>query len=212
MEPELAQEAVETMQAAPVAGAGNEREQEKSALLDRMAGGVAEQENPVTEEHREMPEVESERVQAVVDEEAAAADEVAERAQARESVARDFPDALKEGSELFDACQEEMAYLLDANSPLASDPQAEYKIARRMARVLGYAQRGAVRELEVPAAPVKPAAALQRRSVRPMPTGGAPVESPATTLERRVAGAKSTGEMLELMREIGTPFEALLKR
>ena len=168
MEPELAQEAVETMQAAPVAGAGNEREQEKSALLDRMAGGVAEQENPVTEEHREMPEVESERVQAVVDEEAAAADEVAERAQARESVARDFPDALKEGSELFDACQEEMAYLLDANSPLASDPQAEYKIARRMARVLGYAQRGAVRELEVPAAPVKPAAALQRRPPAPV--------------------------------------------
>ena len=102
-----------------------------------------------------------------------------------------------------------LAYLLDANSPLASDPQAALKIARRMARVLGYSKRAAV--ADAPVAPVKPAAA-PRRSVRPMPTGGAPVESPATTLERRVSGAKSTGDMLELMREIGTPFEALLKR
>jgi len=101
-------------------------------------------------------------------------------------------------------------YLLDANSPLASDPQAELKIARRMARVLGYSKRAAV--VEAPPVPAKAATPPPRRSVRPMPTGGAPVESPVTTLERRVSGAKSTGEMLELMREIGTPFEALLKR
>jgi len=37
MEPELAQEAVESMQAAPVAGAGNGTEREKSELLERMA-------------------------------------------------------------------------------------------------------------------------------------------------------------------------------
>ena len=215
MEPELAQEAVETMQAAPVAGAGNEREQEKSALLDRMAGGVTGNDVPVVEEHREMPEVESEGALAVVEVETAVVEQsqhAPERKQARDSVALEFPDALSEGTELFEACQEELAYLREAKSPLADDPRAEYKIARRMSRVLGYAQRGAVREPEVPAVPVKPAAAPQRRSVRPMPTGGAPVESPATTLERRVAGAKSTGEMLELMREIGTPFEALLKR
>jgi len=75
--------------------------------------------------------------------------------------------------------------------------------------VLGYSQRAAVQE--APHVPAKNAAA-PRRSVRPMPTRGAPVESPVTTLERRVSGAKSAGEMLELMREIGTPFEALLKR
>ena len=73
-----------------------------------------------------------------------------------------------------------------------------------------------VRTTEAPQAqaPVsaRPAGAIPRRSVRPVPAGGSPVEAPATTLERRVAGVRSTGEMLELMREIGTPFEALLKR
>ena len=203
MEPELAPEAVESMQAAPVAGAGNEREREKSALLERMAeneevGEVPSgEEEPATEEAPQ-PEVDP----------AAAANEAAERRLAHESVAREFPEALTEGTELFEACQEEMAYLLDAHSPLASDPQAELKIARRMARMLGYSKRVAV--AETPPAPAK--TAPPRRSVRPMPTGGAPVESPVTTLERRVSGAKSTGEMLELMREIGTPFEALLKR
>jgi len=203
MEPELAQEAVESMQAAPVAGAGNGTEREKSELLERMA------EN---EEIGEVLVVEDEPAEVETPESsntATAANEAAERKQARESVAREFPEALAEGSELFEACQEEMAYLLDANSPLASDPQAEYKIARRMARVLGYSQRAAVQE--APHVPAKNAAA-PRRSVRPMPTRGAPVESPVTTLERRVSGAKSAGEMLELMREIGTPFEALLKR
>ena len=212
MEPELAPEAVESMQAAPVAGAGNEKEREKSSLLERMGGneelgeGLAMEEEPTAEEGEAEPEVDP----AATADKTEAVAEAAERKQARESVAREFPEALKEGSELFEACQEEMAYLLDANSPLASDPQAEYKIARRMARVLGYSQRAAAQE--APPAPAKSATPAPRRSVRPMPTGGAPVESPVTTLERRVSGAKSTGEMLELMREIGTPFEALLKR
>jgi len=209
MEPELAQEGVDTMQAAPGAGVGNGREREKSALLDRMAGGeevgevLVVEDEPVTDAGAPQPEA---------DPAATAANEAAQAAEhqrAHETVAREFPEALVEGSELYEACQEEMAYLLDAHSPLASDPQAELKIARRMARVLGYSKRAAV--ADAPVAPVKPAAA-PRRSVRPMPTGGAPVESPATTLERRVSGAKSTGEMLDLMREIGTPFEALLKR
>ncbi|MEI6560865.1 MAG: hypothetical protein WCO68_02150 [Verrucomicrobiota bacterium] len=205
MEPELAPEAVESMQAAPVAGAGSEKEREKSELLERMAENEEIGEVLVVEEEpvAETPTLES-------DPAADEAAEVAERKQAHESVAREFPDALTEGTELFEACQEEMAYLLDANSPLASDPQAELKIARRMARVLGYAKRAAV--AQATPAPAKPATPPPRRSVRPMPTGGAPVESPVTTLERRVSGAKSTGEMLELMREIGTPFEALLKR
>ena len=201
MEPELAQEAVESIQAAPVAGAGNEREREKSELLDRMA------EN---EEIGEVLVMEEEPVAEALEPQAEVSREVAERRQARESVEREYPEALKEGSELFEACQEEMAYLLDANSPLASDPQAELKIARRMARLLGYSKRAAA--VEAPPVPTKTATPQPRRSLRPMPTKGAPVESPVTTLERRVSGAKSTGEMLELMREIGTPFEALLKR
>ena len=118
---------------------------------------------------------------------------------ARDALAKEFPDALKEGSELAEACREELAYLREAQSPLADDPEAEYKVAKRMARMMGLANRPAC-EKQV------------RRAVRPMPTLGAPVESAATTLERRMAGAKSTGEMLELMREVGTPFEALLKR
>ena len=188
MEPDMAPEAVDTMQAAPVAGADNELEREKSALLDRMDGDEAGDDVPVAESDD-------------AGQEQAALDEAA-RKQARESVAKEFPEALAQGSELYEACREELAYLREANSPLANDPQAEYKIARRMARVLGLSQR--------PAASAKNAP--QRRSVRPMPTGGAPVESPVTTLERRVSGAKSSGDMLELMREIGTPFEALLKR
>lgn len=190
MEPDMAPEAVDTMQAAPVAGADNDLEREKSALLGRMDDDEAGDDVPVAEAEAEGQE------QAALDE--------AARKQARESVAREFPDALAQGSELYEACREELAYLREANSPLANDPQAEYKVARRMARVLGLSQR--------PAAPAKSAPLPARRSVRPMPTGGAPVESPVTTLERRVSGAKSTGDMLELMREIGTPFEALLKR
>jgi len=184
MEPDVAPEAVDTMQAAPVAGADNQLEREKSAILDRMEG-------------------DDERGEAlVVEEEAADEEQEDAHKQALESVAREFPDALTVGSELYEACREELAYLRETKSPLADDPLAEYKIARRMSRVMGLSQR--------PATPAKNAP--QRRSVRPMPTGGAPVESPVTTLERRVSGAKSSGDMLELMREIGTPFEALLKR
>jgi hypothetical protein len=189
MEPDVAPEGVDTVQAAPIAGAENELEREKSVLLERMDG-----EEAVGEEAPEN-----------TDDEQAALDEMA-RKQARESMAREFPEALVQGSELFEACREELAYLREANSPLANDPQAEYKIARRMARMMGVPQHAAA------PAPAKNPPASQRRSVRPMPTGGAPVESPLTTLERRVSGANSTGDMLELMREIGTPFEALLKR
>lgn len=185
MEPDVAPEAVDTMQAAPVAGADNQLEREKSAILDRMEGDDEGGDG------------------LVVEEEAADVEQEAAHKQALESVAREFPDALTVGSELYEACREELAYLREANSPLADDPQAEYKIARRMSRVMGLS-------LQRAAAPAKNAP--QRRSVRPMPTGGAPVESPVTTLERRVSGAKSSGDMLELMREIGTPFEALLKR
>lgn len=202
MEPELAQEAVESMQAAPTAGAGNGTEREKSELLERMAHNEEATEGLVMED--EPAEAATLEVDATTE-----AAQAAQRKQAKESLAREFPDALAEGTELFEACREELAYLREANSPLATDPQAEYKIARRMARMLGYGQRAAVQES--PVAPAKTMLA-PRRTVRPMPTGGAPVESPVTALERRVSGAKSTGEMLELMREIGTPFEALLKR
>lgn len=205
MEPELAVEAVELTQAAPGAGAENEKEREKSALLERMDGTES------GEESAEVAEGEGGG-----SEDAASADEEAQRAearrQARQALEREFPEALVQGSELAEACREELAYLREARSPLADDPQAEYKIARRMARVMGLGRTpvAAAAPQEVQAS--KPVAAPARRSVRPMPTGGAPVESPATALERRVAGAKSTGDMLELMREIGTPFEALLKR
>ena len=97
----------------------------------------------------------------------------------------------------------------EAGSPLADDPEAEYKIARRLSRLMGLGAKPSL----APEPPAKPAPSTPpRRSIRPLPTGGAPVESPATALERRVAGAKSTGDMLSLLREIGTPFEALLKR
>ena len=207
MEPELAQEAVESMQAAPVAGAGSGKEREKSELLERMAENEETGEVLVVEEEPGAEQEEPETGAATVAANEAA--QAAERKQARDLVAREFPEALTEGTELFEACREELAYLCEAQSALASDPQAELKIARRMARMLGYSKRAAVGE--APPVPTK-AAVPPRRSVRPMPTGGAPVESPVTTLERRVSGAKSTGEMLELMREIGTPFEALLKR
>ncbi|MDD5349896.1 MAG: hypothetical protein PHQ12_06770 [Chthoniobacteraceae bacterium] len=201
MEPELAApEAVESMQAAPVAGAGSEKEREKSALLSRM-DGTGEPEEGLEEAETEEPVQPEAPVEDAA--EAREAELAAARSEARQAVAREFPEALAEGSELFEACREELEYLREAQSPLAEDPQAEYKIARRMARMLGHAQR--------PPVPETPKAA-PRRKIRPMPAGNAPVEPPATTLERRVAGAKSTGDMLELMREIGTPFEALLRR
>jgi len=105
MEPELAQEAVESMQAAPVAGAGSEKEREKSELLERMAENeeigevLVVEDEPVAED--EEPEITPV---------AHAAAEAVERKQAHESVAREFPEALTEGTELFEACQEEMAY------------------------------------------------------------------------------------------------------
>jgi len=203
MEPDVAApEAVETIQAAPVAGAGNDKEREKSALLDQMVESEVIGDILVVEEEPDAEEVEDQpEVEAVLEPDEAALE--AARNEAKQALAREFPEALTQGSELFEACREEMEYLREAQSPLADDPQAEYKIARRMARLLGQPKHVPVPE---------PAKVAPRRKVRPMPAGNAPVEAPVITLERRVAGAKSTGDMLELMREIGTPFEALLKR
>lgn len=197
MEPDVAaEEAVESMQAAPVAGAGSEKEREKSALLSRMETVESPETGlePETEEETVSPEEEVREAQD--------AEREAARAEARKALEREFPEALTPGSELSEACREELEYLREAQSPLADDPQAEYKIARRMARLLGAGQRSAP----------EPQKSAPRRKVRPVPAGNVPAEPPATTLERRVAGAKSTGEMLDLMREIGTPFEALLRR
>lgn len=201
MEPDLAEQATETMQAAPVAGAENEKEREKSALLEQMAGGEGDDgagEGGGADAPEPAPREDGEEE---APEDAAVAEA---RQKARKALAKDFPDALAEGSELAAACREELDYLREAGSPLADDPEAEYKIARRMTMLMGLGARKS--------APEPPAKAARRRSLRPLPTGGAPVESPATALERRVAGAKSTGDMLNLLREIGTPFEALLKR
>ncbi len=111
-----------------------------------------------------------------------------------------------------------MAYLREANSPLIHDPQACYKVARRLARALGYQRRSAEGIASQPEASGsvhhsnQSAGVQPRRTARPVPAGGSPVEGPLPALERRVSGARSTSEMLELMREIGTPFEALLKK
>jgi hypothetical protein len=125
-------------------------------------------------------------------------------AEAQATLAEEFPDALTPGTELYEACREELEYLKESNSPLIQDPQAQYKVARRLARALGIHK----------APPPVPAAGsvTPRRSVRPVPAGGTAVEAPAATIERRLAGARSQGAMLELMREIGTPFEALLQK
>ncbi len=198
MEPDLASEAAELTQAAPIAGADNEKEREKSALLEQMEGVEGAGEG---DEAAAPPEPAPEAVETKAAEDPALAEA---RRKVRDAVGRDFPEALAEGSDLAAACREELEYLREAGSPLADDPEAEYKIARRMSRLLGKGGRAAAPE------PAPKAAA--HRSVRPIPAGGTPVESPATALERRVAGAKSTGDMLSLLREIGTPFEALLKR
>ncbi|XHR29550.1 MAG: hypothetical protein ACFUZC_03130 [Chthoniobacteraceae bacterium] len=196
MEPDLASEAAELTQAAPIAGADNEKEREKSVLLEQMDGVEGAGEG---DEAAAPPEPAPEAVEPEPEDPALAE----ARRKAREAVGRDFPETLAEGSDLAAACREELEYLREAGSPLADDPEAEYKIARRMSRLLGKGARAAAPEQAPKAA---------HRSVRPIPAGGTPVESPATVLERRVAGAKSTGDMLSLLREIGTPFEALLKR
>lgn len=124
-------------------------------------------------------------------------------AEAKAALELEFPDATTPGTELYEACREELEYLQASNSPLVHDPQAHYKVARRLARALGIGR---------PAAPSPAPIAAARRSVRPVPAGGVPVEAPAAALERRLATAHSQGAMLELMREIGTPFEALLSK
>ena len=128
---------------------------------------------------------------------------------AQAALAEEFPDALTPGSDLHDACIEEAAYLRDINSPLIHDPQLHYKVARRMARVFGLRQ--ATTPESAPVLAPKNAAMPPKRTVRPVPAGGMPAEPPMTTLERRVSEARSSGAMLDLMREFGTPFEALLK-
>ncbi len=147
-----------------------------------------------------------EALQALRQERQSAAGREAERARlaeaaAQEAIEEEYPEALAPGTELAEAYREEMAYLRESGSPLLNDPRAPYKVVRRLARVLGVADRAGKAEAHLP-----------RRTVRPVPVGGLPVEAPMATLERRVSDAKSPGAMLDLMREIGTPFEALLKR
>lgn len=115
-------------------------------------------------------------------------------AQAEAALLEEYPDALTPGTELFEACREELRYLEEAKSPLVRDPQVLYKVARRFARTLGLEK------------------SPSRRRARPVPANAAPLETPVAALERKLSGARSTSAMLELMREIGTPFEALLKR
>ena len=175
------------------------------------------------------------------EEEAATARQRAE-AVAQTALAEEFPDALTPGNELHDACAEELAYLRDSQSPLIHDPEVQYKVARRMARALGWHRAD---EVEVSAqekhkplnpmpkqtnqdrssgtsgetagtpcevAAIRSGAVAPKRTVRPVPAGGSPVETPINTLERRMSEARSSHAMLSLMREFGTPFEALLKR
>ncbi len=125
-----------------------------------------------------------------------------ERETARQTLAEEFPDALTPGSELYEAITEEVSYLRDTNNPICRDPAFEAKVARRMARALGYQ-----RAPQPTAEPVTP-----RRTARPVPTGGAPLDAAIVPVERRVAGAQSPDAMLDLMRELGTPFEALLAK
>lgn len=126
------------------------------------------------------------------------------RQQVQEALAAEFPEALVPGTELHEACQEEMAYLREIGSPLKDDPAAAYKVARRLARLFGRRGEGA-------AAPATTMGPPPKRTMRPLPVGGVPVETPLVALERRVSGANSSGAMLDLMREYGTPIEALMR-
>ena len=120
--------------------------------------------------------------------------------QAHDALREEFPEAATPGSDFYEACQEELAYLRESGSPLADDPQVEYKVARRLSRTLGYRRATA------------PETAAPKRTFRPLPAGGTPIPPPQATMERRIAGAHSPDAMLELMRELGTPFEALLPK
>lgn len=145
----------------------------------------------------ELQQLRLQRQQAEAAEQARKEKERAEaEARARQRIAEEFPEALVPGTELNEAVAEEMSYLRAAKSPLLDDPQVEYKVARRLARVLGW------RAPEVP----------MKRTVRPVPVGGATVDTPVLALERKMASARTSGAMLELMREIGTPIEALLRK
>ncbi len=124
-----------------------------------------------------------------------------------------YPDLGNPASELANACQEELQYLAATGSLLLEQPNFPLMVVRRMARSLGLKAASAA---TAPAGlqatpPAKPA----RRGVRPVPTGGAPLEEPKQALDRRIEAALKSGskkEMEALLREAGTPFEALMKR
>lgn len=122
--------------------------------------------------------------------------------QARE----EYPEAFKDGTEFNQELSEEFEYLQGIQSPLLHDPNYPIRLSKRVARRLGYKKPDSAPD---PKTLAKPASPAQKRSVRPVATGGTPVEAAATTLEQRIAGAKSADAMLELMRELGTPFEKL---
>lgn len=139
-----------------------------------------------------------------------------------------FPDAFTEGSELSDAVAVEFEFLQATESPMLRNPNYPKLVIQRVARQLGI-RPAAVAGRDggngaVPApAPVAAAPAGQgqgganggnaakggnsvNRGVRPVPAGGSPVAEVALTLEERMKSAKTPEEMLELLKEYGTPI------
>lgn len=153
--------------------------------------------------------------QTAVGEEAARLMEVRRRSAvlSEAAVGEEFPEALVPGTELYEAVHEELGYLKESKSPLLNDPYVQYKVARRMARTLGYRPTRAGAAVVNQGGGSRPIAAgpMAVRSVRPVPVRSVTMEDPATSIERRVASASSSSAMLELMRELGTPVERLLK-
>lgn len=133
---------------------------------------------------------------------------------------RTFPDLAENGTPLREAVEEEIQYLVATKSPLLNQPDFPLVVARRMARSLGVKPAGTAGQSTAGAskpqngtpAVVKNTGANKpgSRGIRPLPAGGSPVELPS--LEQRAAGAKTSAQMLELMKEFGTPIAELARR
>ncbi len=248
MENEQATMAVQSMEAAPVAGAENGREKTMSVLLEGMSAGDAAEAAPVGEDEAIVPEANEEASESSKDSETldstdssgdsassetAGSDDDAEAETAGEESAPDGKQArnfrgrwdhldererrvvelaTKRGLTLGEAYR--AVYGVEGIPALSGeDGESENTRASESMNQHSIKTNSSepVRSADSAQTP-KPGGVAPRRSVRPVPAGGSPVEAPITTLERRVSSVRSTGEMLELMREIGTPFEALLKR
>ena len=121
-----------------------------------------------------------------------------------------YPDAGKEGTELFDAVQAEVLQLTARKSPLLDEPDWPELVTARVANRLGTPAKTqekahvVAKPVTPAAAPAKPAAPVKRATPVPAPgsvSGGTPAANPRAELEKRIETETDPVKLQQLMRE-----------